>query len=179
MGGILATGLLLAPNGTPPAVPTLQFPDAADCERANRAAVFHAGIHGGIPCLEVDGVLVFAYLDAQVGAVRVSVHLDSAPDHLVRPADTVPLRVKVEDTIVLDDSNSEGAPRPPLLSAADAVRIQREPILAAALAASVLRRCPACQWDNPAAATCCEGPGPAEPSQSAAGVEAGLELRER
>jgi hypothetical protein len=54
----------------------------------------------------------------------------------------VPLRIKVEDTIVLDDSNAEGAPRPPLLdallSAADAARIKREPILAAALAAGVL-----------------------------------------
>ncbi|WP_406469834.1 hypothetical protein [Streptomyces sp. NBC_01615] len=170
-------------RGRPRIVPlAFQFPDAADCERANRAAVFHAGIHGGLPCPEVDGVLVFTYLDAQVGAVRVSVHLDSAPDHLVRPDDTVPLRVKVEDTIVLDDSNAEGAPRPPLLdvllSAADAVRIQREPILAAALAAGVLWRCPACQWDNPAAATGCEGPGPCRTPQPAPGVEAGPELRE-
>ncbi|PWI04915.1 hypothetical protein DIZ27_42455 [Streptomyces sp. NWU339] len=106
-----------------------QFPDAGACERANHGAVFNAGIHGGLPCLEVDGVLVFAYLDHEVGAVRVSVHLDSAPDHLVRPDGTVPLRVKVEDTIVLDDSEAEGAPRPPLLdsllNAADAVRYRR------------------------------------------------------
>ncbi|MFD7409393.1 hypothetical protein ACFV7R_43760 [Streptomyces sp. NPDC059866] len=45
----------------------------------------------------------------------MSVHLDSAADWLVRPDGTVPLRVKVEDTVVLDDSGEEGAPRPPLL----------------------------------------------------------------
>ncbi|MBL1110500.1 hypothetical protein JK361_39175 [Streptomyces sp. 5-8] len=98
------------------------------------------------------------------------------------PDDTVPLRVKVENTIMLDDSNAEGAPRPPLLdallSAADAVRIQREPILAAALVADVLWCCPAFQWDNPAAATCCEWPGPCRTPQPDLGVEAGLELRE-
>jgi hypothetical protein len=158
-----------------------QFPDAAACERANRAAVFHAGMPDGLPCLEVDGVLVFAYLDAEVGTVRVSVHLDSPPDHLVRPDDTVPLRVMVEDTIVLDDSNAEGAARRPLLDAllstADAVRIQREPIPAAARAAGVLWSCPACQWDNPAAATCRQGPGPCRTPRPAAGVEAGPELR--
>jgi hypothetical protein len=56
-------------RGRPRIVPlTFQFPDAADCERANRAAIFHAGIHDGLPCLEVDGVLVFAYLDPQAGA---------------------------------------------------------------------------------------------------------------
>ncbi|MFF7987836.1 hypothetical protein ACFZDK_53925 [Streptomyces sp. NPDC007901] len=168
-------------RGRPRIVPfVFQFPDAAACERASHAAVFHPAIHGAPPCLEVDGVLVFAYLDPQVGAVRVSVHLDSAPDHLVRSDGTVPLRVKVEDTIVLDDSNAEGAPRPPLLdallSAADAVRIPKEPIVAAALAAGVLWRCPACQWDNPAAATCCEGPGPCRTPQPVSEVEAGREL---
>ncbi|MFC8520482.1 hypothetical protein [Streptomyces sp. NPDC057257] len=159
-----------------------QFPDAADCGRANRAAVFHAGIHGGLPCLEVDGILIFGYLDPEVGAVRVSVHLDGAPDHLVRPDGTVPLRVKVEDTVVLDDSNAEGAPRPSLLDtlldAADAVRIPKEPILSAALAAGILWRCPACHWDNPAAAVCCEGPGPCRTPQPAPGVGTTRELSE-
>ncbi|MER6273905.1 hypothetical protein [Streptomyces sp900105755] len=51
-------------RGRPRIVPlAFQFPDALDCERANRAAVFHAGTHGGLPCLEVDGILVFAYLN--------------------------------------------------------------------------------------------------------------------
>jgi len=106
----------------------------------------------------------------------VSIHVDNAPDHLVRPDGTVPLRVEVEDAIVLDDSNAESAPRPPLLdallSAADAVLIRKEPILAAALAAGLLWRCPTCQWDNPGAATCCEGPGPYRTPKPDAGVEA-------
>ncbi|MFE4756032.1 hypothetical protein ACFRIB_38375 [Streptomyces mirabilis] len=45
--------------------------------------------------MEIDGVLVFAYLDHELGAVQVSVHLDSAPDKLMRPDGTVPLRVEV------------------------------------------------------------------------------------
>ncbi|MCX5106953.1 hypothetical protein [Streptomyces sp. NBC_00439] len=81
-----------------------RFPDANTCSQANRSAVFHPATHEGPPCAEVDGVLVFAYLDHQGGAFRVSVHLDSAAQRLVRPDGTVPLRVVVEDTVVFDDS---------------------------------------------------------------------------
>lgn len=42
-------------------------------------------------------------------------HLDSAEDRLVRPDGTVPLRVEVGDTVVLDD-NAEGTPRRDLLT---------------------------------------------------------------
>lgn len=114
----------------------------------------------------------------------MSIHVDNAPDHLVRPDGTVPLRVEVEveDTIVLDDSNAESTPRPPLLdallSAADTVRIRKEPILAAALAAGLLWRCPACQWDNPGAAVCCEGPGPCRTPKPETGVEVERAMRE-
>ncbi|MEU6653389.1 hypothetical protein ABZ904_29130 [Streptomyces sp. NPDC046900] len=142
--------------------------------------MFHPNIHGGLPCLVVDGVLVFAYLDHRLGAVRVSVHLDSAPEHLVRPDGTVPLQVVVEDAVVLDDSGTEAAPRPPLLdalvSAADAVH--REAIITAAREIGLLWRCPACQRDNAAAATCCEGPGPCRTPRPAAGVDPEGELRE-
>jgi hypothetical protein len=86
-----------------------RFPEADACERANRGAVLHPAPHGGLPCMEVDGVLVFTYLDHKLGAAQVSIHLDSAPDRLVRPDGTVPLRVKVKDTVVLDDSGEEGA----------------------------------------------------------------------
>ncbi|MFE4821600.1 hypothetical protein ACFRFU_35195 [Streptomyces sp. NPDC056704] len=100
----------------------------------------------------------------------MSIHLDSAPDRLVRPDGAVPLRVKVEDTVVLDDSSEEGAPRPPLLdellNAAD--EGQRVAIRAASLAAGVLWHCPVCRWDNPGAATCCEGPGPCREPKHAA-----------
>ncbi|MFM9499754.1 hypothetical protein ACKI1Q_39970 [Streptomyces galilaeus] len=150
-----------------------RFPEADACERANRGAVFHPGTLGGLPCMEVDGVLVFTYLDHELGAVRVSIHLDSAPDRLVRSDGTVPLCVKVEDTVVLDDSGAEGAPRPPLLdellNAAD--EAQKAAIRAAALTAGVLWHCPACRWDNPGAATCCEGPGPCrKPKPDAEGI---------
>jgi hypothetical protein len=80
-----------------------QFPDAAACTQANRAAVFHPGTRG-LPCLEIDGILVFAYLDHQAGTVRVTIHLDSAAQRLVRPDGTVPLRVGVEDALVFDGS---------------------------------------------------------------------------
>ncbi|MEW1648423.1 hypothetical protein [Streptomyces sp. NPDC091219] len=135
-------------RGRPRIVPLdFAFPDAGACERANRAATFHPGGHDGLPCLENEAVLVFAYLDHRVGAFRVSIHLDGAPEHLVRPDGTVPLRVVVEDTVVLDDSNAEGAPRPALLdalvNAADAAH--QEVILAAARTARILWHCPACQ----------------------------------
>jgi len=141
-----------------------QFPDAEACERDHRRAVLHPGTNGDLPCLGVDGILVFACLDHQVGALRVSIHLDSAPEHLVRTDCTVPLRIEVEDTTVFDDSEAESAPRPPLLDAlliaADAARIQKEPILAAAVAAGLMWQCPECQYVNPGAASCCEGPEP-------------------
>ncbi|MGW1411301.1 hypothetical protein [Streptomyces sp. NPDC002403] len=81
-----------------------RFPDAITCSQANRSAVFRPATHEDPPCAEVGGVLVFAYLDHQGGAFRVSVHLDSAAQRLVRPDGTVPLRVVVEDTVVFDDS---------------------------------------------------------------------------
>jgi hypothetical protein len=139
-----------------------RFPDEDASEQANRDVVFHPQTDDNdLPCVEVDGVLVFAYLDHDAGAVRVSVHLDTAEDRLVRPDGTVPLRVEVEDAVVLDDS-AEGNPKRELLTrlldAAD--DHQEQAIREAALAAGVLWHCPTCQWDNPGEATCCEGPGP-------------------
>lgn len=138
-----------------------RFPDEDACEQANRGATFHPQTDDNdLPCGEVDGVLVFAYLDHDAGAVRVSVHLESAEDRLVRPDGTVPLRVDVEDCVVLDDS-AEGTPKRNLLAkllyAADA--LQEQAIREAALAAGILWRCPTCQWDNPGETTCCQGPG--------------------
>lgn len=139
-----------------------RFPDEDESERANRDATFHPQTDDNdLPCVEVDGVLVFSYLDPGAGAVRVSVHLDSAEDRLVRPDGTVPLRVEVGDAVVLDDS-AEGTPQRDLLTklldAAD--DRQEQAIREAALEAGVLWRCPTCQWDNPGEAACCEGPGP-------------------
>ncbi|MGW7719813.1 hypothetical protein ACWGKK_36720 [Streptomyces chartreusis] len=170
-------------KGRPRVVPLdFQFPDVDACERAHRRAVFHPGTGGDLPCLMVDGVLVFAYLDHEVGAFRISVHLDSAPDRLVRTDGTVPLRIEVEVEDRIVHCEAESAPKPALLdallSAAEAARIRTEPILAAAVAAGFMWRCPECQWTNPRAATCCEGPGPCQKPWPGPGVAAQDEVRE-
>lgn len=137
------------------------FPGAAQADALNRAAVFHAADDDGPACIEVAGVLAFAYLDPEDGVVRISVHLDSADaEHVVRPDGTVPLRVVVEGTIVLDDGPGR-APHPTVLEEllAGADTGQKTAICAAAVTAGLMWRCPACRWTNPRAATCCEGPG--------------------
>jgi len=137
------------------------FPDAAEAAALNRAAIFHPGDEDGPPCTELLGVLTFTYLDAKDGVLRISVHLDSAdPERIVRPDGTVPLRVVVEDTVVLDDSQA-GAPHPTVLEAllASADAAQTGAICEAAVSAGFMWRCPVCRWPNPRAATCCEGPG--------------------
>ncbi|WP_250569501.1 hypothetical protein [Streptomyces sp. CJ_13] len=137
------------------------FPDAAKAEVLNRGAVFYAADDDGPQCIEVAGVLVFGYVDAEDGVVRVSVHLDSAdPEHVVRRDGSVPLRVVVEDTVVLDDSNHY-APHPPvleqLLDAADPE--QRTAVYSAAISAGLMWSCPDCRWPNPRATERCERPG--------------------
>lgn len=68
----------------------------------NRAAVFHPETGEDTrPCVEVAGVLVFAYVD-QSGIVRVSVHLDTAEPAVLDGRDLVPMRVTIEDTTVFD-----------------------------------------------------------------------------
>ncbi|MFE5189919.1 hypothetical protein [Streptomyces sp. NPDC056628] len=139
-----------------------RFPEREESEQANRDATFHRQTEDNeLPCVEVDGVPVFTYLDHKTSAVRVSVHLDSAEDRLVRPDGTVPLSVEVGDTVVLDDS-AEDTPRRDLLTllldAAD--DRQQQAIREAAFAAGVLWRSPTCQCENPGEAACCEGTAP-------------------
>ncbi|MFD3959282.1 MULTISPECIES: hypothetical protein [Streptomyces] len=136
------------------------FPDAAVAEGLNRAAVFYAADDQGPSCIEVAGVLVFGYLDAKDGVVRVSVHLDSADsEHVVRPDGTVPLRVVVEDTVVFDDSNHY-VPHPPVLEQllAAAEPEQRAVISSVAVSAGLMWSCPSCEWPNPRATERCERP---------------------
>ncbi|MFE9769782.1 hypothetical protein ACFYPC_35560 [Streptomyces sp. NPDC005808] len=86
-----------------PAPYGFRFPGGEFCAQANSAAVFHPMTgpdDDGLPCIEVGGVLVFAYLDPDMQAVRVSVHLDTTVEQLVRGDSTVPLHVKVEDATV-------------------------------------------------------------------------------
>lgn len=80
------------------------FPRAEYCAEMNSAAAFRAT--EGLPCVEVAGVLVFVYLDADMRAVRVSVHLDSADERLIRPDETVPLHVMVGDTAVFSSGTA-------------------------------------------------------------------------
>ncbi|MGC0407760.1 hypothetical protein RKD31_001003 [Streptomyces sp. SAI-163] len=81
----------------------LSLTDGQACAKANRAAVFHP-MEGpddeSLPCIEIAGVLVFAYLDADTRAVRVSVHLDTTDEQLAQADGTVPVHVDVEDTTV-------------------------------------------------------------------------------
>jgi hypothetical protein len=53
------------------------------------------------PSIQVAGVWVFAYVDRH-GTVRISAHLDEAEPWLLRPDDTVPMRVTVEDTVLFE-----------------------------------------------------------------------------
>lgn len=137
------------------------FPDAVTAEGLNRDTVFYAADDDGPSCIEVTGVLVFGYLDAKDGVVRVSVHTDNADsEHVVRPDGTVPLRVVVEDTVVFDDSNRH-APHPPvleqLLDTADPE--QRTVISSVAVSAGLMWSCPSCEWPNPRATERCERSG--------------------
>ncbi|WP_307624385.1 hypothetical protein [Streptomyces sp. V3I7] len=98
------------------AQPELGRWDADACAKANSAAVFHPQERPddeGLPCIEVAGVLVFAYLDADSRTLRVSVHLDSTDKELLRPDGSVPLRVEVEDDTVFPPPQAgQGAPAP-------------------------------------------------------------------
>ncbi|MFF7452211.1 MULTISPECIES: hypothetical protein [unclassified Streptomyces] len=87
--------------------------DAQECAEANSTAVFHA-MRGpddeGLPCIEIAGLLVFAYLDADREAVRISVHLDTTDEQLVRADGTVPMLVEIADTTVFDNLTPPPAP---------------------------------------------------------------------
>ncbi|WP_393073385.1 hypothetical protein [Streptomyces sp. LN704] len=69
----------------------------------NSTALFHP-ITGpddtGPPCIEVGGVLVFAYLDPDMKAVRVSADLDTTAEQLVRGDSTIPLHIQIGDATV-------------------------------------------------------------------------------
>ncbi|MFE7759673.1 hypothetical protein [Streptomyces sp. NPDC057429] len=55
---------------------------------------------GSLPALQMAGVLVFAYIDADSSAVRVSVDLDTAHRALLRPDRSVPLEITVQGSRV-------------------------------------------------------------------------------
>jgi hypothetical protein len=109
---------------TLPAPDGFRFPDEDICAAVNSAAVFHpmAGPDDeGLPCIEIAGILVFAYLDTDMQAVRVSVHLDTPDDLLLQPGPTVPLHIEVDDSTVF----SAGATPPPTTTGAWRQRLRR------------------------------------------------------
>jgi hypothetical protein len=85
---------------------SLSLSDAEACAEANSSAVLHAQEgpdDEGLPCIEIAGILVFAYLDADRTSLRVSVHLDTTDEQLVRADGTVPIQVEIEDATVFSD----------------------------------------------------------------------------
>ncbi|MEU5092281.1 hypothetical protein [Streptomyces sp. NPDC021356] len=63
-----------------------RFLDQDASQQANRHATFHPQTdYDSLSCVEVDGVLVFAYLAHEARAVKASVYLDSAANRLLRP----------------------------------------------------------------------------------------------
>ncbi|CAM5650662.1 hypothetical protein GCM10010261_61900 [Streptomyces pilosus] len=93
--------------------PSLSPADDTACAQANSAAVFHPMTgpdDEGLPCIELAGILVFAHLDPDLGAVRVSVHLDTADEQLARVDGTIPLHVEVENTTVFSTLGARPAP---------------------------------------------------------------------
>ncbi|MGW0648457.1 hypothetical protein ACWD4T_06585 [Streptomyces umbrinus] len=94
---------------------SLSLSDDEACAEANSTAVFHPMENPddeGLPCIEIAGILVFAYLDHELGAVRVSIHLDTTDEQLVRADSTVPIQVEIEDTTVFTNLTSPPAPAP-------------------------------------------------------------------
>lgn len=80
--------------------------NATQAAEFNRAAVFHPETGEDTrPCIEIAGVLVFAYID-QDGTVRVSVHLDTTDPAVLDNGDLVPMRVTIEDTTVFDSETA-------------------------------------------------------------------------
>jgi hypothetical protein len=92
---------------------SLSLWDAEACAAANSSVVFHSQESPndeGLPCIELAGILVFVYLDADRGGVRVSVHLDTTDEQLVRADGTVPMQVEIETATVFDNLTPTPAP---------------------------------------------------------------------
>ncbi|MDN3029436.1 hypothetical protein [Streptomyces sp. S.PB5] len=92
---------------------TLSLSDTQACAQANSSALFHPQENPddeGLPCIELAGILVFAHLDADRQAVRISVHLDTTDEQLLRADGTVPVQMEIEDTTVFDNTTP---PLPP------------------------------------------------------------------
>lgn len=75
-----------------------EFPTEQDCTELNRAALLYAmETPDERPCIEINGVQVYAYLDSETGAFRISVDLDTAPEDL-------PLKIDVGHAVVFNET---------------------------------------------------------------------------
>ncbi|MFF8632451.1 hypothetical protein [Streptomyces werraensis] len=132
---------------------SLSLTDSQACAEANSAAVFHP-MEGpddeSLPCIEIAGVLVFAYLDADTRAVRVSVHLDTTDEQLLQADGTVPVQVDVEDATVFTHP-----PTPPSQTPTG-WRARLGQLARPATRPGGVER----QGDVQETSCCCEGPGP-------------------
>jgi hypothetical protein len=104
----------------------------------------------GLPCIEIAGVLVFAYLDADTRAVRISVHLDTTDEQVLLADGTVPVQVDVEDATVFTHPPAPPAQTPTGWRA----RLGRLARRATSPGGGERRGV------VPETACCCEGPGP-------------------
>lgn len=81
------------------------FPNDDASERANRAATFYrCDDPETIPSVEVCGVMVGLLASPEDGALVVTVSLETANPEVVRPDNTVPLRIEIHGRAVFDDS---------------------------------------------------------------------------
>ncbi|WP_409240497.1 hypothetical protein [Streptomyces sp. PA5.6] len=107
---------------------SLSLSDSSACAEVNSSALFHPQASPddeGLPCIEIAGILVFVYLDADREAVRVSIHLDTTDERLIRADGAVPLRVEIEDATVFDNRTPSPAPAHPTGGKARSWRLAR------------------------------------------------------
>lgn len=100
----------------PPAPLSADPWNAEACAEANSSAIFHPQEHpgdDGLPCIELADILIFAYLDTDLRTVRISIHLDTTHEQLVRADGTVPIQVEIEDTTVFDNLTPPPDPSEP------------------------------------------------------------------
>ncbi|MFF2386979.1 hypothetical protein [Streptomyces sp. NPDC058108] len=106
----------------PPAPHAYRFPAAEVCAWINSAARFHPAScpdSASLPCIEVGGVLVFAYLDPDAKAVQISVDLDTTAGQLRRSDATVPLLIQIGNSTVFS------APAGPVPASTQPRRLRR------------------------------------------------------
>lgn len=113
---------------TAPAPETAAWPDQLTASAASRQPppdtpplpgpeiIFHSGSGPGThPCMDISGVLVFAYIDAASATLTVSLDIDDASPELLDASGLVPLRIDIQGrTIFRAPVKSRPDPSPPV-----------------------------------------------------------------